>query len=210
VLTRFIFKNKSKNFEFYYCFKSAKGCPAKAKLDIKSNEFIVYTKCDKSINHEKNSYDNFEMIINIGKIESIDINLKCNQRYFIRYLFKNRIVSDKISALEKLKNKFGNDITIKLTDNDINIEKSKMYSDINEESILFLIKSLNTEIKDIIIKIYDINYEKKIKSKKDYLFKTIKREEEIIYFGKPEMYDSLNNKKFSTIFFKFYIQNNSK
>ena len=96
VLTRFIFKNKSKNFEFYYCFKSAKGCPAKAKLDIKSNEFIVYIKCDKSINHEKNSYDNFEMIINNGKIESIDINLKCNQRYFIRYLFTNRIVCDKI------------------------------------------------------------------------------------------------------------------
>ena len=37
ILTRFIFKNKSKNFEFYYCFKLANECLAKAKLDIKMN-----------------------------------------------------------------------------------------------------------------------------------------------------------------------------
>ena len=52
------------------------------------------------------------MIINNGKIKNIDINLKCNQRYFIRYLFKNRIVSDKTSALEKLENKFCNDVIL--------------------------------------------------------------------------------------------------
>jgi hypothetical protein len=78
-----------------------------------------------------------------------------------------------------------------------------MYSNINEESILSLIKILNTEIKDIIIKTYDINYEKKIKSKKDNLFKTIKREEEIIYFGKPEMLDNLNNKNITQYFLDF-------
>ena len=77
---------------------------------------------------KKNAFENFEMIINIGKLEKIDINLKCNQRYYIRYLFKNKIVNDKIIAIEKLKNRFGDNIVIKLTDNDINNEKSKLYS----------------------------------------------------------------------------------
>ena len=90
LLTRFIFKNKIKNFEFYYCFKSAKECPSKSKLDIKLKEFIEYIRCNKNINHEKNTYENFEMIIINDKIGNIGLNLKSNQRYYIRYLFKNR------------------------------------------------------------------------------------------------------------------------
>jgi len=76
---------------------------------------------------EKITYENFEIIINNGKKESIDKSLKCSQRYYIRYLFKNRIANDKISTVEYLKNQFGNDATHKLTDNDISIEKMKMY-----------------------------------------------------------------------------------
>ena len=140
-----------------------KRCSAKAKLDIITNEFIVYIKSDKIINHENNTYYNFEIIIDNGKIESININLKCNQKYYIRYLYKKRIISDKISSLKKLKNKFVKDATIKFKDNDINKEKRTMYSDIKEGNILSLIKSLNTEIKDIIIKTYDINYKKQSK-----------------------------------------------
>ena len=78
-----------------------KRCSAKAKLDIITNEFIVYIKSDKIINHENNTYYNFEIIIDNGKIESININLKCNQKYYIRYLYKKRIISDKISSHEK-------------------------------------------------------------------------------------------------------------
>ena len=201
LLTRFIFKNKSKNFEFYYCYKAAKGCPAKAKLNIKSSEFIVYIKCNENINHEKNTFENFEMIINNGKLENIDINLKCNQRYYIRYLFKNKIANDKITSIEKLKNKFGDNIVIKLTDNDINNEKSKLYSYIKDDNLLSLINSLKEEIKDIIIKTYDIIYEKKIKVNNEY--KTINREEEIIYFGNKEMFENLNNINITQYFLDF-------
>lgn len=201
ILTRFIFKNKSKNFEFYYCYKAAKGCPAKAKLNINTSEFIVYIKCDENINHEKNTFENFEMIINNGKLENIDINLKCNQRYYIRYLFKKKIVNDKITALEKLKNRFGDNIALKLTDNDINNEKSKLYSYIKDDNLLSLINSLKEEIKDIIIKTYDIKYEKKIKENNEY--KTINREEEIIYFGNKEMFENLNNMYITQYFLDF-------
>jgi hypothetical protein len=119
----------------------------------------VYIKCNENINHEKNTFENFEMIINNGKFENIDINLKYNQRYYIRYLFKNKIVNDKITAIEKLKNRLGDNIVIKLTDNDINNEKSKLYSYIKDDNLLSLINSLKEEIKDIIIKTYDIKYE---------------------------------------------------
>ena len=54
-----------------------------------------------------------------------------------------------------------------------------------------MINSLKEEIKDIIIKTYDIKYEKKIKVNNEY--KTINREEEIIYFGNKEMFENLNN-----------------
>ena len=86
------------------------------KKKINTSEFIVYIKCNENINHEKNTFENFEMIINNGKLENIDINLKCNQRYYIRYLFKNKIANDKITAIVKLKNRFGDNIVIKLTD----------------------------------------------------------------------------------------------
>ena len=46
-----------------------------------------------------------------------------------------------------------------------------MFSDIKEEAFLTLIKSLNTEIKDIIIKTYYITYEKNCKTKEDKSWK---------------------------------------
>ena len=141
------------------------------------------------------------MIINNGKFENIDINLKCNQRYYIRYLFKNKIVNDKITAIEKLKNRLGDNIVIKLTDNDINNEKSKLYSYIKDDNLLSLINSLKEEIKDIIIKTYDIKYEKKIKVNNEY--KTINREEEIIYFGNKEMFGNLNTINITQYFLDF-------
>lgn len=63
ILTKFIFKNSSKNFEFFYCYKKSKGCLGKGKYDKKSKDFKVYTKCDKNIYHEKNTYNNFEMLL---------------------------------------------------------------------------------------------------------------------------------------------------
>lgn len=45
----------------------------------------------------KKILENFEMIINNDKIENIDINLKSNQRYYIRYLFKKQISNRQIN-----------------------------------------------------------------------------------------------------------------
>ena len=183
LLTRFIFKNSSKNYEFYYCYKSGIGCKGKGKYDIKTKEFKVYVKCDKNINHEKNTFHNYEMKVNNNKIVDIDMNLKCNQRYYVRYLLKHKIAEDKNTIVEKLKELLGKNNIIKLTDNDINYEKSLISTKINDENILSLIENLKSEINDLIIKKQDIIYEiqtKNIEDKAKYLNK--KEEEVIPYF----------------------------
>ena len=50
------------------------------------------------------------------------MNLKKYQRYFFRAEFKNNEATDKFTALDKFKKKFGTDIKIKLNDNEINSE----------------------------------------------------------------------------------------
>jgi len=60
------------------------------------------------------------------------MNLKCNQRYYARYLLKYKLAQDKTTVLEKLKKILGNKDIIKLTDNDINYEKSKISNIIND------------------------------------------------------------------------------
>ena len=103
----------------------------------------------------------------------MDFNLKIIQRFYVRYLFKNKLVIDKFAAIDKLKEEFGK-IDLKLTDNDLNFEFSKSQPDINDKTILDLIKYLSKEINDFFIKEYDISYditlynnnEKKYKNKK--------------------------------------------
>jgi len=58
-MIKFIFKNNSKNKEYYYCFKNAKGCPGKALYDITNNEFRIYISCDFQINHNKYTFEKF-------------------------------------------------------------------------------------------------------------------------------------------------------
>ena len=47
------------------------------------------------------------------------MNLKCNQRYYARYLLKHKLTQDKNTVLEKLKKILGTKDIIKLSDNDI-------------------------------------------------------------------------------------------
>ena len=46
------------------------------------------------------------------------MNLKKFQRYYIRILFKLKIATDKINAIQIFKRKFGQDVDFKLTHND--------------------------------------------------------------------------------------------
>ena len=203
LLTRFIFKNSSRNYEYYYCYKSGKGCKGKGKYDIKTKEFKVYVKCDKNINHEKNTFPNFEMKINNNKFDDIDMNLKCNQRYYVRYLFKHKLAEDKNTIVEKLKELLGKNNIIKLTDNDINYEKSRVSKKINDENILSLIENLKSEIKDLIIKKQDIIYEIQTKNNEDKSQRLTKKEEEVIYFGNANMFDNLYNPNIKQYFLDF-------
>ena len=123
----------------------------------------------------------------------MDFNLKIIQRFYIRYLFKNKIVIDKYAAIDKLKEKFGN-IDLKLTDNDLNYEFSKAQPDINDKSIYELIKYLSKEINDFFIKEYDISYDITLYNNNEKKNIKTKREEKLIFFGTHKMYENLKTK----------------
>ena len=46
IITKFLFKNNSKDKEFYTCYKVGKGCPDKAIYEINEDKFGVYIECD--------------------------------------------------------------------------------------------------------------------------------------------------------------------
>ena len=89
------------------------------------------------------------------------MNIKKYQRYYIRYAFKNKIAVDKNNVIDMLKEKFGNNIKFKLNDNDINVEKATYMPNPKDKTIKDLIKNLQIENNNIIIKTTDITYDYK-------------------------------------------------
>ena len=133
------------------------------------------------------------MMCNNNDLNKIDINIKKYQRYYIRYLFKNKIATDKFSAIEMFKEKFGKNIKFNLTDNDINVEKSLNVPNPNDKTLEDLIKYLQIENQNIIIKKTDIIYDYKYYDRHDKKNYNIKREQEIIFFGTEEMINQLKD-----------------
>ena len=87
---------------------------------------------------------------------------------------------------------------IKLNDNDINYEKSQSIDIGLKNSLEDLLKYINKEIPNLIIKIYDIEYDySKNKNKKN---QKESRNEKIIFFGTKEMFENLNNKDIKQYF----------
>ena len=187
LVTTFLFKNSSANKEFYTCFKKGKGCDAKAFFDKTNNSFHVYKGCNVSIDHNNIKYEKFEMKCQNNELKDIDMNIKKYQRYYIRYAFKNKIAVDKYNAIDMFKEKFGNNIKFKLNDNDINVEKATYMPNPKDKTIKDLIKNLQIENNNIIIKTTDIIYDYKYFDRLKKKYNTIKREEEIIFFGTNEM-----------------------
>ena len=102
------------------------GCGGLAIYDNLKEEFRVYKECNFEIDHENINFDTFERLYNNNKLDKIDINLKKYQRYFFRSIFKNKDATDKLTAIDKFKSKFGANIKIKLNDNEINSAKNKL------------------------------------------------------------------------------------
>ena len=119
-------------------------------------------------------------MFNINRADKIDINLKIIQRFYIRYLFNNKFAVDKYDAIDKLKNKFGNDINLKINDNDLSYEFSKAQPEIKDKTINELVKYLAKEVNNFIVKEYDISYDINLYIKEKKTTKKVKREEKIM------------------------------
>lgn len=139
------------------------------------------------------------LIIN-NKYDKIDFNLRKYQRYYIRYLFNNKEIFDKNDAINKILKKFGDNIEIKLTDNDISYEKSKTFIKNKKDTLEDILKFLNKDINDLIIKVYDVEYNYKEYNKNSNKETISKRIENIIFFGTRSMFDNLNNNNINQYF----------
>lgn len=133
-----------------------------------------------NINHESYKYERVEFLFNNNKIDNLDFNLKIIQKFYVRYLFKNKLVIDKFAAIDKLKEEFGK-IDLKSTDNDLNYEFSKSQPDISDKTIYDLIKYLSKEIYDFFIKEYDISYDITIYNNNEKKNIKTRREEKLIF-----------------------------
>jgi len=76
------------------------------------------------IEHEDYNYDRFINLLKNNKYDKINMDLRKYQRYYIRFLFDNKEIFDKNDAINSILKKFGDNIKIKLTDNDISYKKS--------------------------------------------------------------------------------------
>ena len=102
-MTKFNLKSSSKTSKYYNCYKRKKGCKGTGVYNIKENKFYVSNSCDFQIDHDNCNYEKFVNLYLNNKINEIDLNIKKYQRYFIRYLFKNKLVIDKYEAIDKFK-----------------------------------------------------------------------------------------------------------
>ena len=77
--------------------------------------------------------------------------------------------------------------------NDINQEKSRAIINKENKTLEDLIKNLEDEIPDFIMKSFDVNYETNYYNTKTKQNNKIKREEKIIFFGTKEMFSNFKN-----------------
>ena len=52
------------------------NCPGRAKLDVKSKEITIITKCDKNIKHDELTFEEFQIKYKYKNFEGINYNLK--------------------------------------------------------------------------------------------------------------------------------------
>ena len=73
-----------KNQILIYKCKKRPNCPGRAKLEIKTKEITIITKCDKNIKHDELKFGGFQTKYKMKNFEGINFNLKKYHRYYIK------------------------------------------------------------------------------------------------------------------------------
>jgi len=161
---------------------------------------LFYKSCNFKIEHEDYNYDRFINLIKNNKYDKIDMNLRKYQRYYIRFLFNNKEIFDKNVAINSIFKKFGDKIKIKITDIDISYEKSNAFIIDKKDTLEEILKYLNKDTNNLIIKVYDVEYNYKQYNKNNKKEAITKRIQKIIFFGTQSMFNNLNNNNIEQYF----------
>lgn len=98
----YTFQSSSKNVIFYKC-KKRPICPGKTKLDVKTKEITIITKCDKNIKHDELTLEEFQTKYKIKNFEGINFDLKKYHRFYIKAMILSEKFIDIPTAIKEFK-----------------------------------------------------------------------------------------------------------
>ncbi len=93
-ITEYAQKRKTNKYIYLQCTKrgsNGKNCSGKAKFSKETGKILIYEKCDNSKNnHYVMDYVKFKNFFYHNDFNSINMNLKIFQKYYIYIYFQNQ------------------------------------------------------------------------------------------------------------------------
>ena len=191
ITTIYKYKNKCKNFIYYICSERNK-CYGRGKIDIKEKKFFITDKCDNKINHNNISYEEFFQIMKNKEYNKLLFNERQIQKFYAQLLITD---NNNIDNPTIKKNFFElTNIPLKLSLTDLSRIRNNIIDNYENLDLENLISKIKIENEEILIKIIDMKYLYKRKSK------NINREQRVFIFGVKENLELLNYKLTQQIF----------
>ena len=193
IKTTYTYISETKNFIFYNC-NVRKKCNGKGKINKNTKEFIITELCNKDIEHNNISYEQFveEYEKNEGTVTNLNFSKRKNQKYYVYYsIIKNNDIDN-----ATIRKNFYDKTKISLGLNVFDISKIRnkiigKFKNLNLDDLITKIKCNNLEIDKYI---FDIKYNIKIKNK------DIERKQKIIIIGIKDNFNYLNEKETNEFF----------
>ena len=161
-ITKFTKKSQTANNVYLTCSKRGinnQKCRRKAKYNIKTGILQIYEKCvnDKDL-HTTMSLENFYDFYKQNNYENINMDLRYNQKLYVKCLLKDNEVIKYINAKDNFEIRFKNKIFI-LDEDDFRKIKIEIFGTTNNSTIEDLCKSINNIDNNIRVDIYPIKTE---------------------------------------------------
>ena len=161
-ITKFTKKSQTANNVYLTCSKRGvnnQKCRGKGKYNIKTGILQIYEKCvnDKDL-HTTMSLENFYDFYKQNNYENINMDLRYNQKLYVKCLLKDNEVIKYINAKDNFEIRFKNKIFI-LDEDDFRKIKIEIFGTTNNSTIEDLCKSINNIDNNIRVDIYPIKTE---------------------------------------------------
>ena len=194
------YQTESKNYLFFFC-SLRPSCPGTCKINKLYSKVEITTKCNPDIDHNILSIEEFNILCDTNKLETIDFSNSKYQSMYVAYIIKNNMNIQNDELFEVFNKNTG--IKLKLKNSEISNIRNKVTNSFNDLDVEDIIEKINFKEGDIsvIMKSFDIKYQKEEyddKLKKKIMIDKIGK---VIIFGDKNMIINLNNKNIEEYYF---------